>query len=52
MVRAVVVDFEHGCKGGGVLVVIFCRDGGGSCRGDSSPPIYYISILIRCYIRQ
>ncbi len=51
MARAVVVDIEGDCKGSGLLVVIFCHDGSGSLRHDSSP-IDYTSILIRCYIRQ
>jgi hypothetical protein len=49
--RVVVVDVERGCKGGGVLVMIFCCDGSGGRRRDSSP-IDYISVLIRCYIQQ
>jgi hypothetical protein len=49
--RAVVVDVECSCEGGGVLVVIFCLDGSGGCRRDSSP-IDYVSVLIRCYIWQ
>ncbi len=46
-----VVDVERGCVGGGILVVIFCRDGGGGRRHDSSP-IDDISVLIRFYIPQ
>ncbi len=46
--RVVVVEVKGGCEGGGDLVMIFCRDGGGGCRHGSTP-IDYSSVLIRCY---